>query len=106
MVTFHSHSHHRDGSGIGPTLPPTRLEAAWPPEVDALGSRTTIRRRVHARTVSPPGNHDLILDCLSPTVGRSNRACQPRTRTVHSGLCERTTERLGHPATPRRLSTQ
>src|ERR1700679_1044937 len=104
--TFHPHSHHCHGSGLCPALPPTRLEATWPSEVDAVRSRTSVRRRVHLRTVSSIGHHDLILDRLSSTVGWSDRTCQPGTRTVHSSFCERTTERLGYTATPRGIRVQ
>src|ERR1700679_876796 len=106
MVAFHSSSHHRYGSGLGPTLPPPRLETAWPSEVDAVRSRTSVRRRIYARTVSTIGNHNLVLDRLSPTVRWQDRTCQPETRTIHSSFRERTTERLGHTATPRRIRVQ
>src|ERR1700679_163549 len=106
MGTFHPHSHHCHGSGLCPALPPTRLEAAWPSEIDAFRSRTSVRRRIHARTVSPIGNHHLVLDRPSPTVQWPDRTCQPGTRTVHSSFHERTTERLGHTATPRRIRIQ
>src|SRR6202789_4659595 len=106
MVAFHSYSHHRYGSGLGSTLPPTRLEAAWPSEVDAVRSRTSVRCRIHARTVSTIGNHHLVLDRLSPTVRWPDRTCQPGDRTIHSSFRERTTERLGHTAPPRRIRVQ
>ena len=88
MCSLHSHQHHHHCCRGHMSVPPSCLEAAWPPLGSCFRQGGAICSQIHLWVVQTPRHSHHSLYCLSLPDGWSNQMSQPRTGAVPSPLHE------------------
>ena len=95
MHSLHSHQHHHHFCRGHMSVPPSCLEAAWPPLGSCFGQGCAICLWIHPWVVQIPSHLHCSLYCLSPPDGWPDQMCQPIVAAVPLPLCEWKARQLG-----------